>query len=1250
MNKILHVSDFHMNLDFEVAKEKLKMLSNFFETNNIRIDIFIFTGDVIDAGIIAYECAKEISETYPQIFAESCDLENFFDMLSQEAIPNDIIEKYNNLLKKKTQEAFSTATNIFKEFISSLGITDSKRIIVCCGNHDRLRLISKKEDKIDCLNMNEDDYTNEFALYNKFCKDCGVGVTYKTQYHTVDGINFLIANTNWKVPNGSCSNEMCINCKAIGKCLDEHKNDYNDNKVNNIFIAHKPFDDICEEAKYDYKKGYSGMPILETLNRKMGTFLFGDKHSYKVDNSGNRNEILSGSPLSGSEITYNLFNFEKDKGIVSMQFVRWRKDIWVINPIIETVQAIYKQSEKHIKKISFDILENGEKIDDSLDEFLSTFNETNNRLIWASQMFASCCKCLEYTIQYKSKAKRVSVNEDNIFKSVSNLILNSDEQHPLNIRGEGSVGKSAFIGIEYLYILHQYYQGEIAYIPFYFNMEYIISSEVYGNKLGDLNDCEKIFEESCKQFDVYLDKCLEISNKNKQPICLFVDGLDQVSFLSRQEETIEKHICYKLKEKLKKSDKYILALNTYKFLNLKPDAKKNINANLVIYFNAVTTVATGKKSYRFMKMIESYSKLKGIYKENEWTKIGNNFLMYRKASISLNFLHSNFEFLKTINEKDSSWEVMNSNKEILSKEVEKLFSETNIKNQAELAAFLIQQKGITFFELQSVFKDNKLTYNQFCLIKNKPETRKYLIASHFVTQLRYYVSHNDEIDEDSVLYYFITRDIAVMIRLLLYESEDIIVQFVKKHRDKVKGYLHSTLIYIAGHSKDGEEKERLSNILDNLKQSNSGEYKTEKAFQNCNRRSKSLAEIICTKRTDTSVEFIYQLMDDIEYRKFNRNYQLYYYEDKCNSFKIGKRPIENSDTIEKGFDFHNCFYVLTAKLRYNFNQGKHYMLMEVDLFTLCDLIYSRLQNVEIHNTEYELSFFYNRAYNKKDNSKTLYVIDTIIELLKEYLMHWKKYNLVLQETSRLYTYYNFMLKTFNKVKDQIKENADKDITQSYVNPAVYLEQISKIKQIQHIGWNINDIISLNDGQRNELNLDKDNIKETIQEAIMDAVIIALLYLPEKWKIKRGTYTGKYSKEKIIMLILIRELGKHKTGDFPPFSSNILSLKTQEQEAKMETLILGSLDGFSNMTELYDLFETEIRSNEKSADVNLVISREIALIQREYKYYELMSEDKIKFTDKRKKEFEKEFENIATDPCKEIKKMLIHNNPKFKKFF
>lgn len=443
------------------------------------------------------------------------------------------------------------------------------------------------------------------------------------------------------------------------------------------------------------------------------------------------------------------------------------------------------------------------------------------------------------------------------------------------------------------------------------------------------------------------------------------------------------------------------------------------------------------------------------------------------------------------------------------------------------------------------------------------------------------------------------------------------------------------MVYIAGHLKN-------KSVLETIYSEERKTKRREKeGFLLCYERSTEIAKIVSDKEGKNTLEYLCQLMDNPKKRLLNRSYQLYYYEDRREV--LGKEPIPLENSIDKGFDFHNTYLVLSEKLRYYYDKKTRYSLMEFDLFTICDLVYSRLQCTK---TGELASFFYKKDYNESTSSKALDVMDSVIQLIDSYIFLIRNKRKI---NSRVVAYFNMMLSTFKTVRKKIEENQDRDCTKTYVSHTSYLEKVYKLESARRIGWDINSVESeyLSEADRKQLIENEEKCKETIAEHILEALYIAELYLPMEYNEENSKYNGKYDKGKIMSLILLREIGKYKTGDYNPAAQKVDKLKKEESKARSEFFLLGALDGYANLIEFNKLFESEDENT--GNDINLIISREIEVIQLEYKYYKLKVLGKISFGEERSAEFEREFEKVRSNLGIEIRDKLILKNPDFEEY-
>ena len=107
-----------------------------------------------------------------------------------------------------------------------------------------------------------------------------------------------------------------------------------------------------------------------------------------------------------------------------------------------------------------------------------------------------------------------------------------------------------------------------------------------------------------------------------------------------------------------------------------------------------------------------------------------------------------------------------------------------------------------------------------------------------------------------------------------------------------------------------------------------------------------------------------------------------YYGDLSIQGEDKKRPLcPGKDEVNKGFDFHNCFYSLYIKL----TSSEKYPLREYDMFTMWDLIYSRLNEKYIYGSDKRVSKPNSFFYNEKFFERATMVLEQTKEIFDAYL-------------------------------------------------------------------------------------------------------------------------------------------------------------------------------------------------------------------------------------------------------------------------
>lgn len=122
------------------------------------------------------------------------------------------------------------------------------------------------------------------------------------------------------------------------------------------------------------------------------------------------------------------------------------------------------------------------------------------------------------------------------------------------------------------------------------------------------------------------------------------------------------------------------------------------------------------------------------------------------------------------------------------------------------------------------------------------------------------------------------------------------------------------------------------------------------------------------------------MIEDPEYRQFNRSYQLYYYGDiQIQESAYSDWATNENNANQSGFSFWNCYLLMMSRIT---NDIKHHEFkngIELDLLTLIDLTYLRLMG------PVERGVFYDQHYNSDEsNSYGLHILKSLAGAIKEY--------------------------------------------------------------------------------------------------------------------------------------------------------------------------------------------------------------------------------------------------------------------------
>lgn len=1259
------MSDFHFGKAPEREKERIELLAKWIKDSRINVKYIVFTGDVIDARTVSQKCVTTflrdnidafvglipmfcdndglIKDKKPNELSrdEECEVlfqaikENLDTFLSHiEGLGEDKVDAYNKILKETSNNQMDEAIKIVCNFLNYIGLPYD-RFISCCGNHDRIRYLRSEKKQFLCddeHHIHEESFVADYDPYVRFCDAINKKLSYKTTVYPHDGLNFIIANSNWRTPVNQETNNMCIHCGEVMRILLDLRNQQGFDRNSNIFIAHKPFDDICENAKFPYGKEQE-LTTREIIEQTTAMFLHGDKHSYVVKDKNWLKEFMCGTPLAFDGVRYNLIDHDPKKGVQTSKFILFSNGKWNQIPILEFMDSAFALSNPYIKKYAFSLLapELNPPINwqGAIKLMQSTIDSGRIQLI--EQLFYSCVKLYG--------EKKEILEKDAFLEQFIMTVDDSNSWLAMGVKGEPGSGKSTLLSIEYLYLLRKFYSGDCKYIPFYFDVDSLshkIEIELAAD--GSEREIDLVIDKFVHYFKSYLDSAITLSEQYGVPICLFVDGLDTENMLTDTGLALEAQLYTYLESRLTgQNHKCIMGLNTHDNLLFEKSFAQWKQFEHALFFNPICIVPY-KKEERYPGFLEAYLQLT---KDNKAIKFDDVLKKLRRISIDLNFLYRYDSLLGEDTSEIDSWNVMRKQVVQMNQIASVLFKDRDMQ-KINHAAYLMMIKGCSY---QAICEDEigSFVFSDFIKLRNNPEIAEYLVARHYIDELRKYTNSSEAIPSDSILYCFITRNLGVKIRLQMdvcgFQFKAL-KRFVERHGPELTGHLSSTIVYLVGHSKKYGNAELVENVQTQTIEEND-------FFRHCAKRSRELALIACEDNyTELSNNFIKELINDAAFRSFNRSYQLHYYQDLTDlkDFNGTTWRVDKSKGV--GFDFSNCFLVLVSKLDYSFDTDNPYPMMEIDLYTLCDLVYSRLQMFGDKR-----ALFYSSANNQEGDSLAVAILQRVVSLIDRYELTYRQKRGI---DNLVQTYFSFMRAQFVDVCSVLEKKPGDSIEKPFVPISKDLKDIIYLLNQPRVGWNISKAGTVQKKKRPKyaprgaLGMSKAQwgeykpILETIGQHVLESMYIAQLYLPESLAIEG------YSKSSILSMLLMSEIGKLAIQeDYTPLYSGAREFLLKEKDSLNQFLLRGAIDGYANFTELFGHLTVVGSLQDSPADINMRICQEIKQIQMEYKFYSLHSE--LDFEYARIESFMKDFVEPDTQICKDIRKRLIFENPDFAEF-
>lgn len=1006
---ILHVSDFHITEKTQKnASLALATLIDKLKEMDISISYLIHTGDVINSSDIKARIEKEHKEglTDSQYDAHLREItKKRFDIaykIMDKFIKDlDVQQKHiviccgnHDKCRFKAKKTKAMAFEPFQDFIRKIGCHDELTAFYDLDDLNVLVLntnVADSKEKVTCidcenlrnvldLKVKNDDELNWFYCSEKnqqaSSKDdrISVIVAHQPLYDICERIRLPYGSETQSTDFLSALQDF-INGNGIYLCGDKHTSS------------------IAASYIHDIPHYFCGHPFTEdknTVPAKIGCKLKNFPKVQSIDVDYNLIEIRDGKIGKIRKIHLS----QKERG-------KWECQI---HPIDAVVSKLYEKSRKYLVKNCFALLAAQSGTRYSSWANLSWRNLFNRLDTWdkiddfqeLSEYYRLFCRLKN------SDGETIGENgHENLFYELSELIKNSfqeprdfNQQNILNIRGDYSSGKSTFLGLFYIYLLYQYNYGKIHFIPAYFNME----NEDIFNKIQDGSTYALAVKQT---FSAFVNKIEEIARVEKEPVCYIIDGLDEQDIWSESSQDSVGRVALDILSE-RKDSKYVMSFCQNKlacFKNTMPEIKY-YETSSVMYFNPIFVNEKASADSKFNKFVKFMIELNK--KDSDMPKVSSEpveipecsaIRKLRRLYINAGFIYHNYQYIKKCKPEDTVDSVY---KKYIDQQHQICLNTLgyNFVHYAPAMAYFFTYEGYTYERFKAIapgssnYWERKIVehsgkiYNTFIFIKKHKDAREYLLALHYNRELRYFAENpKNEIPENSIINKLIPRNISIIIKKLWRNDQNKFIIVCRNLIEKRKlsnsrpinkctlsilTYVLAYLDKIPDYIRD--EIERMLLELGTAK-SETGEHiglsDPWKITGNNSEKMKNFIDlnflhsqkILGAMNSNSSIQLVKELLESPAFVLYNRQYMMWYYGDLT---IYGENRIKNlipgTDVVNKGIDYYNCFHTFYHKLYAYFENGCTYAypLLEFDLFTMCDLVYSR----QLHKQkEYAKIFF-----------------------------------------------------------------------------------------------------------------------------------------------------------------------------------------------------------------------------------------------------------------------------------------------------
>ena len=837
MRTILQLSDFHIKETMPQPENNMVFTSMVEALKSLKLEntILVYNGDAIDTKAIMEKIDK--------------------------ALP---LDEQINLWDEGAAKAYKLAKEYFDYLTTSLSISND-RIIICCGNHD-INPYYVGKIAVDCPDPSKKAFYHKkrFEQFSRFCDQIQLRKnTWGTYFREIDNMNILVVNTNWVNKWGQSGlQKLCIACREVEACIYEKKERLvrtikNKSKLYNIFVAHAPRTDYCEESLYRYDEN-SQSPVMEMADRYFGLKLYGDKHTDNVHNF----DYIVGSPLDTNNITCGIHQFDNECHYHHKSLV-FSNSIWKLVGSEGDIGEILEISRDSIKPQALEYLFGSRSVD-GLEDRIKNFGEVRSGESWVQ--FDKLIRAYADIQKPQLNSAGIPVNaNDGFINTLTTLISDSTNRVSITLRGEERVGKSVCMSFLYFNLLYRFISGTFEYLPVYINVDQVMC-QVKGDNRDSLACTKKIQ----KLFSNKLKQGIELAARLQCPACCIVDGISK--FFIYEKAKIETVIADEIESAYgKRYAHYIYCIDTGNNTGLGSTPQHNRkDAEYVVYFNRILTKKVNSKK-KYKTFVKAFCALRDAALADQTSKIVlNNIermgILEVDTSLLINFWN------------DLSVDNQSSFFEIIDKFVRQHISAGEIKNAAK-ACYLYYQRGGTYTEIK---KSYKISNYIFELIRTQKLVARYLLAANYVLSIQ---DFGKTIDDSSCLNIRYNHEVCAFIREYIrkYDAEQQIKAFAHSWYIDLSFEGKATISYLLGRVE--LDKSEIAKILDehdkHLSSTQVDVLDKASFHKSIAQRSVRLSKMFTESNTCLCLrEYIGTLIADNYERKINRIFYLQFYGDQ----------------------------------------------------------------------------------------------------------------------------------------------------------------------------------------------------------------------------------------------------------------------------------------------------------------------------------------------------------------------------------